>query len=62
MYHPGGLIDGARPFVQWLEATGKQFVFLSNSGAKGVKGVQAKFMTPPYKLQERPINLNQCPS
>ena len=33
MYHPGGLIDGAKQFVSWLEATGRQFVFLSNSGA-----------------------------
>ena len=60
MYVPGGLIPGARSFVQWMEATNKSFVFLSNSGAKGVKGVQAKFMTPPYKLQDAPINLDQC--
>lgn len=60
MYKPGGLIPGAQQFVQWLEKTSKPFVFLSNSGAKGVKGVQAKFMTPPYKLQDKPISLNQA--
>lgn len=60
MYKPGGLIPGARPFVQWLEKTNKSFVFLSNSGAKGVEGVRAKFMTPPYVLQSKPIGLNQA--
>lgn len=59
MYLPGGLVPGARPFVQWMEASGFPFVFLSNSGAKGVAGVQAKFMTPPYVLQDKPIKLSQ---
>ena len=60
MYKPGGLIPGAKSFVQWMESTNKTFVFLSNSGAKGVTGVQAKFLTPPYKLQDKPISLDQA--
>ena len=60
MYVPGGLLPGARSFVQWMQATNKSFVFLSNSGAKGAEGVQAKFLTPPYKLQDKPIGLEHC--
>lgn len=58
MYLPDGLVPGAKSFVQWMNATGKPFVFLSNSGSKGPQGVQAKFMTPPFVLQSEPIGLN----
>ena len=60
MYVPGSLLPGAKSFVQWMEATNKSFVFLSNSGAKGANGVQAKFLSPPYKLQDTPIGLEHC--
>ena len=51
MYVPNSLIPGAKKFVQWMEEKDIPFVFLSNSGAKGASGVQAKFMTPPYKIK-----------
>ena len=35
MTRSDGLITGARRFFQWLEATGKPYVFLSNRGAPG---------------------------
>ena len=37
MYDPSGLLPGAREFYAWLLATGKQFVFLSNTGAKSAR-------------------------
>ena len=60
MYVPGALVPGAKSFVAWMEATNNSFVFLSNSGAKGAAGVQAKFMTPPYVLQNKQIGINQA--
>lgn len=60
MYVPNSLIPGAKKFVQWMEEKDIPFVFLSNSGAKGASGVQAKFMTPPYKLQDKPIKITQA--
>lgn len=52
MYRPGGLIDGAEDFYSWLVQTGKQFVFLSNTGAKGSQGVQKKFLSEKYRVRK----------
>jgi len=60
IYIPGGLISGASTFVHGLEERHIPFVFLSNSGAKGAEGVRAKFLTPPYVLQDKPIKLDQA--
>ena len=57
MYTPDGLIPGALSFYRWLKATGKQYVFLSNTGAKNGKAVQRKFLQPPFKLDDHPIPL-----
>jgi len=50
MYQPGGLIPGAKDFYRWLVESGKPFVFLSNTGAKNSRGVQAKFASAGYLL------------
>ena len=41
----------------WMVRTGKPFVFLSNTGAKGSPGVQKKFMSEKYKLCDYPVPL-----
>jgi len=58
IYNPVGLIDGARFFIDWLVRTNRPFAFLSNSAAKGPRGLQAKLMNPPFKVfnQEMPLN------
>ena len=50
MYQPGSLLPGAIEFYDWLVGTGKPFVFLSNTGAKGSEGVQKKLGSAQYKL------------
>jgi ribonucleotide monophosphatase NagD (HAD superfamily) len=50
MYLESGLIPGAVRFFEWMKDTGKQFVFLSNTGAKGSDGVVQKFASEKYKL------------
>ena len=45
MYQPGSLLNGAQEFHEWLRRTGKPYVFLSNTGAKGSTGVQKKLQT-----------------
>ena len=57
MYTPDGLLPGAASFHSWLVATGKPFVFLSNTGAKNSRAVQKKFMRPPYRLADEPVPL-----
>ena len=58
MYQPGGLIPGARDFYRWLADSGKPYVFLSNTGAKNSRGVQAKFASADYLLDpERRVPL-----
>eukprot|EP00760_Papus_ankaliazontas_P030892 PhM_4_TR508/c0_g1_i1/m.42375/K02566/nagD; NagD protein len=59
MYMPDGLIPGALKFYDWLLATNKPFVFLSNSAAKGPQGVQTKFLTSPFNLSETPVPLSK---
>jgi ribonucleotide monophosphatase NagD (HAD superfamily) len=41
-YRPGSLVSGAKCFYQWMIRNEKQFVFLSNTGAKTSSGTQAK--------------------
>jgi NagD protein len=46
IYHGSRLLDGARPFVDWLKAEQKQFLFLTNSSARS-----------PRELHQRLLNL-----
>jgi ribonucleotide monophosphatase NagD (HAD superfamily) len=55
IYNPLGLITGAKTFVEWLIDNQKPFVFVSNSGAKGPMGVQAKLKTPPFDIFSYPL-------
>ena len=57
MYMPQGLVEGAQDFFRWLRASGTPYAFLSNTGVKGPLGVQAKFLTPPFRLWEEPVSL-----
>jgi len=57
MYRPGGLIDGAIEFHEWLVSTKTPHVFLSNTGAKGSPGVQTKFKSERYRLSSKPVPL-----
>lgn len=58
MYDPSGLLPGATAFYQWLLDSGKQFVFLSNTGAKSSAAVQAKLASEKFKLHSLPIALD----
>jgi ribonucleotide monophosphatase NagD (HAD superfamily) len=60
MYQPGSLLPGALEFYDWLKGTGKPFVFLSNTGAKGSTGVQKKLTTAPYALEGPPVPLRNA--
>lgn len=48
---------GAQYLFDWLLEAKKPFVFLSNSGAKGPKGAQAKLFTNPYKISNSMIDV-----
>ena len=50
VYRPNSLIAGASTFHEWLVSTGKQFVYLSNTGAKSCEAVRRKLRTPRYYL------------
>ena len=50
VYRPNSLIVGACSFHEWLVSTGKQFVYLSNTGAKSSEAVRRKLRTPRYYL------------
>jgi ribonucleotide monophosphatase NagD (HAD superfamily) len=50
VYRPNSLIAGACTFHEWLVSTGKQFVYLSNTGAKSSEAVRRKLRTPRYYL------------
>ena len=60
IYRPGSLLPGAQEFYAWLTSTGKPFVFLSNTGAKGSQGVQKKLQTAPYTLNGPPLQLRNA--
>ena len=60
MYQPGSLLPGAREFYAWLRGTGKPFVLLSNTGAKGSLGVQKKLSSAPYTLEGPPLPLRNA--
>jgi len=57
IYDPAGLLPGAADFYAWLLSTGKQFVFLSNTGAKSAQAVQAKLSSGSYRLHDNPVQL-----
>ena len=48
VYRPNSLINGAISFHEFLISTGKPFVYLSNTGAKGAEAVRRKLRTPTY--------------
>ena len=50
VYRPNSLIAGACAFHEYLVSTGKQFVYLSNTGAKSSEAVRRKLRTPRYCL------------
>lgn len=60
MYQPGSLLPGAQEFHEWLCRSGKPYVFLSNTGAKGSTGVQKKLQTDPYRLSGPPVPLRNA--
>ena len=57
IYSPRSLLPGAQAFYDMLRATGKPFVFLSNTGAKGSAGVQTKFRGADHKLEGPMLSL-----
>jgi NagD protein len=42
IYHGSHLLPGATEFVQWLQAEGKKFVFLTNSSARSLRELSEK--------------------
>ncbi len=42
IYHGNELLPGAAEFVQWLEETGKEYLFLTNSSERSPKELQQK--------------------
>jgi len=44
IYHGDRLLDGVPSFVQWLQAEGKQFIFLTNSSERAPRELQQKLM------------------
>lgn len=42
LYHGNRLLDGAREFVEWLQAQEKRFLFLTNSSERTLKERQQK--------------------
>ena len=50
VYRPNSLIAGAMTFHEYLVSTGKQFVYLSNTGAKSSDAVRRKLRTASYCL------------
>lgn len=42
IYHGNTLLPGVKEFVEWLQATGKNFLFLTNNSQKSPKELQQK--------------------
>ncbi len=42
IYHGSRVLDGARHFVQWLQQSNKQFLFLTNSSARSPRELKSK--------------------
>ena len=55
MYSPSGPIPGADEFYGYLLRQRLPYVFLSNTGAKGAHGVQAKLAKNGFLLQAAPV-------
>mmetsp|Transcript_67853 Transcript_67853/g.112804 ORF Transcript_67853/g.112804 Transcript_67853/m.112804 type:complete len:711 (+) Transcript_67853:127-2259(+) len=53
---PGSLLPGARSFHSWLLRTGKQFVYLSNTGYESSEMVRRKLASPPYQLSAKMLS------
>jgi ribonucleotide monophosphatase NagD (HAD superfamily) len=53
VYRPNSLMPGASDFHEWLVSTGKQFVYLSNTGAKASEAVRRKLSSPSYYVGEK---------
>ena len=50
VYRSNSLMAGASTFHEWLVSTGKQFVYLSNTGAKASEAVRRKLSSPKFFL------------
>ncbi len=44
IYHGSRLLEGARPFVDWLKAEQKQFLFLTNSSARSPRELHQRLL------------------
>jgi len=44
IYQGARLLEGAKPFVDWLKAEGKQFLFLTNSSARSPRELYQKLL------------------
>ena len=55
VYRPDALIPGTRHFHEYMIHTGKQFVYLSNTGAKSSEAVRRKLRTARYCLSAAPL-------
>jgi ribonucleotide monophosphatase NagD (HAD superfamily) len=53
VYRPNSLMPGASDFHKWMVSTGKQFVYLSNTGAKASEAVRCKLSSPSYYVGEK---------
>ncbi|KOO27505.1 had-superfamily subfamily iia [Chrysochromulina tobinii] len=53
VYRPNSLMPGASDFHEWMLSTGKQFVYLSNTGAKASEAVRRKLSSPSYYVGEK---------
>ncbi|GAB5368968.1 hypothetical protein AAMO2058_001364700 [Amorphochlora amoebiformis] len=54
IYNDHGLLPGAHQFYHWADKSRYPYVLLSNSGAKGAEGTQAKLATAPFDLTSNP--------
>ncbi len=44
IYHGNSLLEGVKPFVKWLQDTGKEFIFLTNSAERTPAELSQKLM------------------
>jgi NagD protein len=42
LYHESRLLPGALPFIEWLKANNKRFLFLTNSSERQPRELQEK--------------------
>jgi NagD protein len=52
IYHGERLVEGAAAFVDWLQRTGKKFIFLTNNSARTQKELQQRLARMGIDLEE----------